>query len=544
MPLPTQVSSVFGTNDRLRADYDGARDSRFRRQRRGVTTVGLPADYHYRSYSDHLRLMELARDMDRNDPFLGQLIDRSLDNIVQLGFTIDPSTGDKAFDADLKKRWYEWSEDRNQVDLAGECSFPAFERAVLRQQLIDGDVFMIPTSEGSLQGIEAHRCRTPSRTTRNVIHGVLLDDFRRRLEYWFTKQDIQPYGKVSLVSEMTPYPARDKAGYRNVFQIYEAKRFSQTRGITALAPIFDFIGMGGDAVFAKIVQQLIANCFAIFRERDKSFASDSPDVPTGELTNEPLVDGGSRLTQGISPGMEVIGKPGEKLQGFSPNLGNTDFMALVQFLLSVIGANLGMPLIMVLMDTGDTNFSSWRGAFDQAKMGFRRRQQCLASQFHTEVYNWKVRQWITSSDAMYSKYKSLGNLVFKHTWGMPSWPYVDPYKDASADLLQMRNGLMSPRRIQANKGCDHAEIVKETTEDNALVIESAITEADGINARHPDLREPIHWREVMSLPMPEGQKIADIPIDPPPAPAMAPAKTTGAARNEYHAARNGSPNGL
>lgn len=513
MVRPIDVRSVFGTHDRLRADYDGARDSRFRRKRRGVGTTGLPADYHYRSTGDHLKLMELARDMDRNDPYLGQLVDRAVDNIVQGGFTLDPDSGDQEFDKIAKQTWYEWAENRDACDLAGETTFVDREHLVLRQALVDGDVFEIPTGEGSLQGVEAHRCRSPQRTQRNVVNGVLLGENRRRLEYWFTKNDIDPLAPVKLVGDITPFKARNDAGFRNVFHVYRGKRFSQTRGVTALAPIFDFLGMGADAVFAKIVQQLIANCFAIFRERDASFAGDGEDAVTGAVTNERLSDGSNRLTQGISPGMEIIAKKGEKLSGFSPNLGNTDFLPLIEHLLSVIGANLGMPLIMVLMDTGNTNFSSWRGAYDQAKMGFRRRQQALATQYHYEVYRWKMRQKIASDPALFSKYQEHGERLLNHTWGYPSWPYVDPFKDAAADLLEMRNNLNSPRRIHARKGNDYPEIVRETLEDNAAVIEGSILKARELNAKYKvDLTQPIHWREVMSLPTPDGVSVA-IPVE-------------------------------
>src|SRR5205085_3010671 len=108
-----------------------------------------------------------------------------------------------------------------------------------------------------LQNMEAHRCRTPKGTQRNVINGILLDQYRRRLQYWFTVDDIDPSLSVDRVNQIQKYDVRDADGYRQIFHVYNPKRFSQTRGITAFAPIFDVTGMFEDLNFAMIVKAQI-----------------------------------------------------------------------------------------------------------------------------------------------------------------------------------------------------------------------------------------------------------------------------------------------
>jgi len=80
---PIQNPTLAETFDEIRADYAAAKSSRFRRHRSGVPTSGAHADYHYRSESDYLRLMEWARDFDRNDVLVGSLLDRCCHNTVQ-----------------------------------------------------------------------------------------------------------------------------------------------------------------------------------------------------------------------------------------------------------------------------------------------------------------------------------------------------------------------------------------------------------------------------------------------------------------------------
>jgi len=504
-----ELTGLAETFNGFRSDYAAARSHRYRRRRTGVASLGSGADYHYRSEADYLRMMEYARDMDRNDTVVGQTVDRAVTNMVQDGLTLDTRTGDKGLDAELSARWQEWSTEPDQCDLAGESAFADMEALLLRQTLVDGDTLALPNRDSeTLQLVEAHRLRTPTRTRRNVVHGILLDEYRRRLEYWLTKDDVDPMKTVSRVADMKRYPARDAAGHRQVFHVYNPKRITQTRGVTAFAPIFDLMGMFEDINFAKLVQQQVVSCFAIFREREIDFQAEI-NQQRGERTTETLSDGTTRTIEGAAPGMEVPGLPGEKLRMDSPNVPNPEFFPHVKLILTLIGVNLGLPLVMVLLDAGETNFSGWRGAVDQARLGFRRNQKALIRRFHRPVYRWKVRQWLSHDAALRAAADRGGVAIFNHRWNPPTWPYIEPLKDASADLLRLRNSLISRRRQCAERGMDWEDLSTEIVEDNALMIEKAYQKAEQLNEQYPELH--VTWREVASLPTPDGVKVAVAP---------------------------------
>lgn len=495
--------TISGAFEALRSDYQAAKSSRFRRRRTGVAATGSGADYHYRSESDYLKLMEQARDMDRNDTIVGTTIDRAVTQTVQGGLTLDPQTPDPKLNADLWARWDDWSNDPEQCDVSGEMTFGELESLALRQHLADGDHFGLPLAEGSLQMVEAHRCRTPRNTKKNVVHGIMLDDRRRRLEYWFTKDEIDPFRPVTKVGEMTRYPARDDDGQRQVFHLYNPKRTSQTRGVTALAPIFDCLGMFEDINFARLVQQQVVSCFGVMHEYD---ANSSPPgmagFQRGEATTRTRGDGSTQRTQGIAPGMEFFGAPGEKLRAFTSGVPNAEFFDHVRLILQLVGINLGMPLVLLLMDASETNFSGYRGAIDQARMGFRNNQRWLVRRFHRPIYRWKLSQWLAEDPALLHAFETHGDKIFAAKWNCPKWPYIEPLKDASADLLKMRNALSSPRRIFADRGEDWEEVAVEIIADNAFAIRRAKRVAQRINAKYKD--DPVHWRELLSLPTPDG----------------------------------------
>lgn len=492
--MPPRNLGLAGNFLDLKADYAAARASRFRRTR-NVPSLGSGADYHYRNESDFLRILEYARDMDRNDCIVGQTIDRAVANTIQGGFDLECQTGDEDLNKDLYARYQAWASDPNLCDEAGELTVWQMDELALRHRFVDGDLFVIPLDNRRLQLVEAHRARTPNGTKRNVVHGVLLSPTRRRLEYWFTRDDVDPTAVVSRVSEIKPYPAWTDEGEKAVLHLYDPKRVSQTRGLSALVPIFDLCGMFEDINFAKLVQQQVVSCFAVFRELDVS-ARPGSTPQLGSLETETRSDGTSRTVQGISPGMQITGRPGERLQGFSPSVPNPEFFDHVRLILTLIGVNLGEPLVMVLLDASETNFSGWRGAIDQARLGFRRNQQSLIVQLKRPVYRWWLRGEIRRDAILRGRYSQLGNQLFAHTWNAPRWPYIQPLQDAEADMLRLAGRLTSPRRLHGERGQDYDDVVRECVEDNESAIRQAIGASQQIKT---ELGVDVDWHELLNL---------------------------------------------
>lgn len=484
-----------------RADYEMSRPNRFVRQRSGFASQGSGHDYHYRNEWAYYRDIEKARDMDRNDSIVGQIVDRAVANIVQDGFSLDPKTGDKKLDSDLWARWQAWASSADACEITGELTWHDLERLACRSYLVDGDIVGLACYEGCLQMVEAHAVRGGPR--ENTVLGVEKNETGRRQWYWVSYDPIEPWQQGAASRPAEPVPVRDEHGKRLVFHVYNPKRVSQTRGVTAFAPIFATVGMFEDIQFAKLVQQQIVSCFAIFRQR----APTAPNLPTttpgyGSATTETTSSHETRYIENISPGMEIIGDYGETLNGFSPNVPNSEYFNHVKLTLQIIGVNLGLPLCLVLMDGSETNFSGWRGAVDEARKGFRANQRNLIDRFHTPVYQWKVWQWLSEDPALRAAYEKRGQALFAHKWNAPRWGYIDPVGDAQGAALRLQNGLTSPRRLHAESGHDWEEVADEAIADNAYAIRQAIKLAERLNKGNSSA--PIHWRELINLPMPNG----------------------------------------
>jgi len=116
-----------------------------------------------------------------------------------------------------------------------------------------------------------------------------------------------------------------------------------------------------------------------------------------------------------------------------------------------------------------------------------------------------VRQWIADSPILQAIARQKEVNLFGHRFITGAFAYIEPLKDASADLLRLRNAMISPRRRAAERNLDYQDLVKEICDDNGLMIESAFQRAEELNQKYPSLG--VTWREVASLPTPDGVKI-------------------------------------
>lgn len=499
--MKKDLSKVSRSFHSLQSDYDMSRESRFIRQRTGLAPQGGSADFHTRNEWLYYRDIEKARDVDRNDSLISQAVDRAVSNIVQDGFTLDPQTGDEGLDLELRERWLAFAEDPDACDIQGEFTFHDFEVHALRSMFIDGDIVFLALGDGRIQAIEAHAVRS-SQPRDDTVLGVTLDEYRRRLAYWISVDPIDPY-RGPQDTNAVPVEVRNAKGFRQVLHVYNPRRMTQTRGVTILAPIFATIGMRDDIDFAMLVQRQVASCFAIIRKQQHI-----PEVPHappsyGDSSTIQVGTDGVRYIENIAPGMEIFGQPGEEITGFTPDIGGGGYETQLRSTLQTIAVNLGLTLGQFLLDASDSNFSGWRGATDEARKGFKLNQRNLRTRLHEPLYRLKVAQWMEEDRALRAIAKQGSISVYSHRWNVPSFAYIDPVKDAQGDAVRISSALTSPRRLHAEKGVDWEDLLGEIVSDNAKAISAAKETAAALNKQGSE-GPPVHWRELISLPMPNG----------------------------------------
>ena len=501
---------------REQADYRASkRETKLRPRPRGIHSHGSSGDWHFRNDTDHLWVGELGREYDRNTAIGSRCLDVLVKNILQRGFDYQPNTGDKKFDAEAKQYIDELLSDSQRIDAQGEYTFHQMSRMVLRDTFAAGDAFGVFTREGPIAVKESHLCRQPMRAGEKHKHNVLgveLAENRRRVGYWFTKDPINPFSNV-LHKDLQFVPAASEDSdwkTPNVMHVRDPKRVTQTRGVSIFAPIFDYLGMFEDQNFQQLVKQQLANMFLIRRQRDADFdVSNLGRRLKSGVDAEEQPAAVDRLLEELYPGAELQGFPGESIDLLSANIPANEWFNHMRLVLRIIGITLGMPYVLLLLDTADTNFHGYRGAIVEARDAFRDFQGWFAKSWHTPTVEHYLHRWAdqdpavnrlrerTLRESRHRRPKADRFNFLQHFWTFPGWASVDELKDRQADAIGLATSTL-PRSVIAKRlDMTQTQLNEQCVEGNRegwmMAIDRAVEDLKSIGQENASLEVIERW---------------------------------------------------
>ena len=117
-----------------------------------------------------------------------------------------------------------------------------------------------------------------------------------------------------------------------------------------------------------------------------------------------------------------------------------------------------------------------------------------------------MSQWIATDDKIRRLAERPSVNPFGHRWNPPTWDYIEPLKDASADLMIISSGLDDFGHVQRKRGRDPDVVLDNSIKWNRLRIEKAIQAADEINTANPGAS--ITWRDIAQMPLPQGVQMS------------------------------------
>lgn len=479
--------------------------------------VGADADFHIQDQHTYLRMIAFVRMMERNSPVVAAAQRRLMANVNVGGMSPVPNTGDKEMNAHLRGVWDEFAKDPDQCDATGRYNFQQMADIVFCRVIFDGDCFATPEENGSIFGLEAHRVQTPHRGRKDRgVCGVQLDALGKRVDkYWITKKPFR-YGESVSVNDVEETDAYSKNGWRNVFHMYRPERFSLHRGITSLAPVATTENRRDDAEFAQLLKLQIASCTTFIREFDnievlKLLSKNDKYVKKmmdeGPATFRRRDDAGYEMkTIQQHPGRQVDALPGTKLRMETPDIPGESALEFNRNLLMYLSMNLDLPLITLLLDARDANFSSYRNVFDQARLHFELHQGNIASMFSSRVYANLVRVR-AKTDPFIQKFMerhklrdvrdvaSVDNVarqLTRHDWVNNGWKYIHPVDDAMGHVIQLSNSMMSINHFaQQRYGITGEQLVDNVISDREYAILNAIQAAQRIEST---TGVPVDWQ--------------------------------------------------
>lgn len=401
-----------------------------------------------------------ARDLKRNNGYAGQIVDTVTDHIVGTGIMGAP-TGLKGRNAKkVSGDWTSWGE---ACDFEGDHDFNGLIWSAVngmnesgaalirfRRQQFDGSATVAPLQ---LQVLEPDFIDTTKTTLGAggalIDRGIEYDAEGRKVAYWLYPAhpgDVAMFRARSLQS--TRVPASD------IIYLYNKVRPGQDRGMPLLAPAIMPLRDLRGYFDAELVRKRIESCMAGFITTP---GDDEFNLGTDPKSGEALKMKYGKLIEKFEPGMMTRLLPGEDIRIANPS-SSQGVGEFAELYLREAAAAAGVMYEQATGDFSKVNYSSWRAG----SHGFRRRMERI--QWHVVVHK-ACRPIIGRyrEAAMAAGLLPVANFGWR--WTPPGFISVDPFKDAQADLANLRMGKVSLSQLVEERGYDYLEFLGQYFED-------------------------------------------------------------------------------
>lgn len=458
------------------------------RQRLGAFIGGFDAGQHhrrlrgFRATRAHVNALIAASGPDitararwlvRNNGYAVNAVESWAANTVGDGIKPISKIGDAARKEELQRLWLAWTD---EADSEGLTDFYGLQRRAAREVFMAGEVFfrirMRRADDGltvpvQLQMLPAEMLpleQTGIAANGNVIRqGIEFDRIGRRVAYHFLRRHPGDSTDPGLAGDIVRVPASE------VIHVIDPVEGGQLRGVSKLAPAIVKLFLLDQYDDAELDRKKVAAMYAMF------VTSPAPENPFAPAEEEDVPTGVE-----ISPGQIVRLDPGEDVTVGQPADSGATYEPFQYRTLLQISAALGIPYPYLANDMVKGNFSNSRLALIE----FRRRvsawqHSVMVWQLCRPVYARWMDAAVLSGALTLPGYETNRAQLLTADWLPTKWDWVDPLKDANAEIAQIEAGLKSRTQAIAERGYDAEQV------DCEIAAERARERALGLDFRRP-----------------------------------------------------------
>lgn len=348
-----------------------------------------------------------------------------------------------------------WAGTRS-CDAARRCNFGELQALARLSQLMSGDVFallpIIPR-EGDrydlrVQLIEADRVCNPDVLPgdffkKDVLGGVEVGEHGEPVAYFIVNQHPNDFMMGHLRSlrrrEWVRVPAfGPETGRPLVLHLMESERPGQRRGVPLLAPVMEKLKQLSRYSEAELMAAVVSGMFTAAITTPTPQTPLAPSIPVNQQ-----VDTGDTSDYQLGNGTLLGLAPGEELQAINPARPNAGFEPFVIAMCRQIGAGLGIPYELLIMQF-TASYSASRGALLEAWKRFRVGRAWLAQGLCQPVYEtWleeAVARGYINAPGFFSD-PLLRAAWCSAEWHGPTQGQLDPRAEVEAAATRVKEGF-------------------------------------------------------------------------------------------------------
>ena len=402
-----------------------------------------------------------ARWLVRNNGYAANAIESWAANTVGDGISPNSSIPQASRKVAVQRLWLAWTDD---ADAEGLTDFYGLQRRAAREVFMTGEVFLrfrprrvedglvVPLQVQMLPSEMLPLSHNVVDGNGNIIRqGIEFDRVGRRTAFHFLRRHPGDSTDPGLAGETVRVPAGD------VLHIIDPVEAGQLRGVSRFAPAIVKLFLLDQYDDAELDRKKVAAMYAMF------VTSPAPDNPLAPPDEE----------YEVAPGQVVRLDPGEDVTISAPADSGATYEPFQYRTLLQISAALGIPYGYLSNDGAKGNFSNSRlsliefrrrvSAWQHSVMVFQMCRPVWARFMDTAVLAGALR--LPGYDRRRAEYLACN-------WLPTKWDWVDPLKDANAEIAQIEAGLKSRTQAIAERGYDaervDAEIARERDRERRL----------------------------------------------------------------------------
>lgn len=424
----------------VKAKYEGA-SSGARMSGKGTVATGPNG-----ALANSLPMLQArSRHAIRNNAYAQGAQESYVSNLVGKGIRPDWNN------PDIQRIWDIWV---RQCDADGTDSFYGLQSLAALSQFESGEMLTRfryrRTSDGlivplQLQLMEPdHLDPSFSRSEKNrmIRMGIEFNKIGQRKAYHLWKY--HPSERLTAGINQ-----RVRVSSSNILHMFRKKRPGQLRGVPELTAVIVRLYELDEMQDAMLVRQKLGQLFGTFVKR-KTIAPDEDDEPEwGSAGSHVSMPGETEPLNEFVPGGIHFLEDDEEVQFSAPPDIGASYAAWIRSELLAVARGAGVTYEQLTGDLKGVNLSSIRAGL----LEFRRRAEALQA-------NLIVQQWCNPIAAKFldlavatgaidlPDYWDSREDYLSITWIAPKWRWIDPLKDATADLIDVRAGF-EPRSGKA-----------------------------------------------------------------------------------------------
>ena len=396
-----------------------------------------------------------ARWLVRNNGYAVNAVESWAANTVGDGIKPISKIADASSKEELQRLWLAWTD---EADAEGLTDFYGLQRRAAREVFMAGEVFfrirMRRAGDGlsvplQLQMLPAEMLpleQTGIAANGNAIRqGIEFDRIGRRVAYHFFRRHPGDSTDPGLAGDIVRVPASE------VIHVIDPIEGGQLRGVSRLAPAIVKLFLLDQYDDAELDRKKVAAMYAMF------VTSPAPENPLAPAEDDEMPAGVE-----ISPGQIVRLDPGEDVTVGQPADSGATYEPFQYRTLLQISAALGIPYPYLANDMVKGNFSNSRLALIE----FRRRvsawqHSVMVYQLCRPIYARWMDAAVLSGGLTLPDYEANRVRLLTADWLPTKWDWVDPLKDANAEIAQIEAGLKSRTQAIAERGYDAEQVDRE-----------------------------------------------------------------------------------